>query len=508
MAKVQKKRIEDEEALMHDHLRRVGCKTIEQYQEWCKQNRLKSSLRKGRIERQRETELYDSLRHQAALQSARQFSRHPEAVLTAISKGETAGLNIHLRGHLALLESLFDSVRKEPRTRDAFLRLLLSTTRISGFQTTENVLHRGGGGANTFAGGLLALARHHAYWKQPPEEWKPNGHNARRQFSDLARYLLCHYAVPTFQEAAWFRGNDPTARTQQGWYIAIGNGASLRSLSLPLQLTKKMAHIALTQVPGYCTVEEGWRWAQVLGMGGTERLARAVIASPLGTVFQEEEFWETVIRFLVDNPMLDISQVGPLIDYLRYERYNPRRANDRNRLPINFTMKGRTAAALLVRMQEWHRETVKASRITTDRWESSGIPMYEYEEERLSGDVHWTIQEITTAKGLIEEGKDMSHCIATYAYSCARRAVSVWSLQAQRPNALEPERVMTIAVSKDGVMTEVRGRRNALPGMRRDFYGVRLGAAEADLLTRGCHILRMWAQLAQLVQPHYLRLDV
>lgn len=241
-------------------------------------------------------------------------------------------------------------------------------------------------------------------------------------------------------------------------------------------------------------------------MGGSERLARAILGIPLGTSFRDEDFWETVVRFLVDNPLLDVSRVGPLVDYLWYEKYTPRRMGDRNRLPENFTMKGRTMAALLSRVDEWHRHQAQAARVTTDRWEPSGYKEYRFVEERLTGDTVWTIQEITTGKGLVSEGRDMSHCVASYAYSCARGSISIWSLKALHANELEPQRVMTIAVTKDGVVSEVRGRRNALPGQKQDFYGVRLNAKEIDLLTRGCRVFHQWTKEAGLREPHYLRL--
>src|SRR5207244_1655511 len=144
-----------------------------------------------------------------------------------------------------------------------------------------------------------------------------------------------------------FHSNDRIALAAQDWYMKIGNGISLRNLSLPFLLTKRAAHFALTEVPSHYSVEEGWRWAQVVSMGGSETIARAIIGTRLGESFVDETFWETVIRFIIDHPVLAPAQIGPLIDYLWYERYTPRRVDEPYRLPVDFVMKGRTPAALL-----------------------------------------------------------------------------------------------------------------------------------------------------------------
>ena len=100
----------------------------------------------------------------------------------------------------------------------------------------------------------------------------------------------------------------------------------------------------------------------------------------------------------------------------------------------------------------------------------------------------------------------MCHCVATYAPSCARGSVSVWSLQVRTERMMEPERVMTIAVGRNRAISEARGRRNALPS-NGTTYGVRLSKSEADLLSRSRRILRMWAAEQQILLPGYLHLD-
>src|SRR5439155_619256 len=82
---------------------------------------------------------------------------------------------------------------------DALLHLLTPVGRHADLLTTQPVIPEfGRGDANTFLGGLLALARHPATWLRPVEEWRPATHNARRQFASLARHLFAVGPVPPF----------------------------------------------------------------------------------------------------------------------------------------------------------------------------------------------------------------------------------------------------------------------------------------------------------------------
>src|SRR5687768_18237939 len=69
------------------------------------------------------------------------------------------------------------------------------------------------------------------------------------------------------------------------------------------------------------SVLQALRWGQVMGLGGVQRLARAVVASRLRDRLPDEPFWLTVVQFLARHPMLDPHQVGPLVDYLFAQRF-------------------------------------------------------------------------------------------------------------------------------------------------------------------------------------------
>ena len=132
----------------------------------------------------------------------------------------------------------------------------------------------------------------------------------------MVRHLLALYDVPAFMDSAWF-----TQTRTQLWFRHIGRGGNLRTAKrLPFRITKKMAHYFL-QAPADYTVEQAIRWGQVHGLGGSARVAHGLRGTLLGRRFGHEQFWGTVIRFFVDNPMLDAVHYGPIIDYIQHQKY-------------------------------------------------------------------------------------------------------------------------------------------------------------------------------------------
>src|SRR5262249_35716505 len=78
-----------------------------------------------------------------------------------------------------------------------------------------------------------------ADWPGTSASWKP-------AVCSLAQYLVGKYAVPTFLGASWYATGDAYAEKQCEWFVAHARGASLRSLDLPIEMTREMEHILLT----------------------------------------------------------------------------------------------------------------------------------------------------------------------------------------------------------------------------------------------------------------------
>jgi hypothetical protein len=468
------------------HIQSLGLSTVADYLGWCARNGFSRRTDKHWRLRLKERSHAHRAIADARLAQKRQELRRPEKVIERIFNGELREDQV-TEPHLKAVCRACRSAQESRRTRDAFHDLLRHVSAASGLVSGQPVIAQLGWQAgNTFVDGLLALARHSRNWMRPSAAWKPQTHNTRRQFASLARHLFAEWPVPAFLDSVWFLGNGAGAVRQQGWFLHVGRGQNIRTADLPLPYTKRMAHHFM-QAPADLTAEAALRWGQVHGLDGSERLARAVIGTRLGTFFGHDDFWVTVLRFFVANPMLDLAHVGPIIDYVEQQRFvsqdlfvAPGVVEHRGPPQPNFTMKGRTPASLLRQVGAWHRTLAKAEQPKAD-WPRSGIESFEFVEgaERGGNLKVWTITELLSTKALVAEGRKMKHCVATYAHSCARGACSIWALEAETFEGRA--KILTVEVQNAArLICQARGKCNMLPGEKH----------------RG--ILRRWAEQAGL----------
>jgi hypothetical protein len=253
-----------------------------------------------------------------------------------------------------------------------------------------------------------------------------------------------------------------------------------------------MAHHFM-QAPADFTAEAALRWGQVRGLGGPERLVRAVIGTRLGADFRDDDFWTTVLQFFVANPMLDLAQVGPIIDYLHQQRFvsqdvfvAPGVVERRGPAQPALTMKGRTPASLLRQVEAWHRTLAKVEQPKA-QWPPSGIEGFEFVEGAGPGGHAkiWIITELLSTKALVAEGRTMKHCVATYAHSCASGACSIWTLEAETFEGRS--KILTVEVHNTSrSICQARGKCNMLPGEK--HRGILRRWAERSGLTLANHV--------------------
>lgn len=490
--KTKKDRTDDSDPALLNHIQSLGLSSVEDYLMWCTQHGFSRRTEKHWKVRLKERSYANRATAEARLAQNRQELRKPETILDRIFQGALQDSEV-TQPHFKAVCRAFKSAQESRQTRFAFQNLLQHVRGCSDLVSGQRVIGQYGWQAgNTFVDGLLALARQSKRWLRLPTAWKPQTHNVRRQFSSLARHLFAEWPVPVFMDSVWFLGNGRGAVQQQGWFLHIGKGQNIRKADLPLPYTKRMAHHFI-QAPSDLTVEAALRWGQILGLGGSERLARAVIGTWLGASFRHDDFWLTVLRFFIANPMLDLVHIGPIIDYIEQQRFvsqdvfvAPGVVERQGPPQPNFTMKGRTPASLLRQVEAWHGSLAKAEQPKAD-WPSSGIEGFEFVEgaERGGNLKIWTITELLSTKALVGEGRKMKHCVASYAHSCASGACSIWTLEVETFEGRA--KMLTVEVRNDArLIFQARGLRNMLPGEKH----------------RG--ILRRWAEKAGLSLAKYV----
>jgi hypothetical protein len=308
------------------------------------------------------------------------------------------------------------------------------------------------GGYDEIVQGLLALAFWRDWWLRPVESWWPEGGSLHNRFASLARHLLAAFPMPPFMTNVWFAGQNARARRHQGWYIHLGSGKNIRKAEIPLSLTKLMAH-HFVLAPDHFAVEAALRWGQVRGFGGSKELARAVANTRLAMPIQGEDFWLTVIQFLVNHSEINLGLIGPIVDYLYFERFEPEEFFDEARGAFirhprqpNLSMKGRTANSLIRQLREWRESIGLRGKRPGLRFNRSGLETFRRTEAGPAaiGWRVWTIRELLTSAELRAEGIAMHHCVKSYAYRCLLGMSSIWSMTVEDESGRR--RVLTIDV--------------------------------------------------------------
>ena len=323
-----------------------------------------------------------------------------------------------------------------------------------------------------YAEALIALSAHWREWLRPLDDWEPSGTDPEDQFSSLATHLLARYDVPRFLDAAWHQGWTAEGIRQQGWFKHIGRGENIRTAeALPIPMTKRMAHF-FVQGPSDLPISGAFRYAQVQGLGGEESLARSLLGTRLGTDFRNDDFWVTVIRWLIDHPEVEVAHLGPIIDFLDDQKFVPSVINALVHLPgqpelvppqPNLSMKGRSPSSLLRAVETWHRQMYARRTPILGDWRRSGIPSFCHEVIDEAGAASYRIRELLMTWELDEEGQTLNHCVGAYAPFCLNGQSSIWSLSCTYSSG-KVERLLTVQVQNGTKeIIQARGGNNRLP---------------------------------------------
>jgi len=363
-----------------------------------------------------------------------------------------------------------EALNRQPSS--TFLKMIKHIMPICDFWREQIVI---GAARDGYIKGIESLANCYDHWIRNIEDWKPVSHNSRKQFSSLARHLLAKYDVPSFMDWVWF---DQSKRYHE-WFWHIGQGGNIRTLDTPIPVTKKIAHHFMQAPDGYSIVK-ALRYGQIIAMGGDTHLAETINATQLGQSFDHDDFWSTVVVYFINNPMFDRRQVGPAIDYLRERRFVGMPPAE-----PNLSMKGRDPNVMMKRIEAWHHQLARAAKVPRSAgfkpvWKSSGIKPFVLENgvQGRNSYKKWLIEEITSYDKLVSEGKEMSHCVASYASSCSTGRCSIWSMKIKDNIGLTKQ--LTVEVSKEKVIIQARGKRNIPPNQEQ------------------MHILSRWAESAGL----------
>lgn len=317
------------------------------------------------------------------------------------------------------------------------------------------------------AGPLASLAAYSRHWLRKPDEWTPDpAQAATPALGELAKHLLARFPVPAYLASAWRLGEPGVRTPERDWYRHLGAGGTLREAGVPLRLTRS-ARRHLDAAPVHYPVRAGLRWAQARSLGASEQLAAALAGTRLGREFLGEDSWPDDIRWLAGRPAFPLARVGELVNFLFAERLEAGAvfmrgagmvAQEPARPGLRLT--GRSVAAVLTLLDRWR--TAREWAAGVNRWSRSRFDEWEWAVADGPGAGLWTLRELLSAECLRREGHALRHCAARYAYRCATRRTTVWSVS--RDMGGGPVRHLTLEVDPaTRRLVQARGYANRAP---------------------------------------------
>lgn len=467
---------------MRAHLARLGVSTVAEYRRWCADRGFARNLAKSVHARRAELDHHQKSRAHDAAQRARK-RRHPgKALRSALTDDQVLDA---LPRSLKRAASCGRRIPRQSRVHE----LLDHVDRVSGLLDEVSPYDD-----KPFGVGVVALAERSCGWLRPVERWQPRTHNAGRQFSSLARHLLARYDVPEFMDRAWFEEGE-SARSHRSWFEHVGAGKNLRTARLPIACTKRIAHHVL-EAPADHTFEEALRYGQVLALVGNPQLAEAIRGTRLTRSFTSEEFWLSVIRWFIANPMLSLAHVGPILDYLHDQRFVGRPgvvdgvARDLPPPQPNLTMKGRDPEALLRQVDRWHGGLNRRNAGVAagpPSWRPTGLPGFKLTtgSKKAANLTIWVIRELATLRDLRHEGAKMQHCVVSYHRECARGNSAIFALERHDEDGLHKHLTLEV-VPERRLLVQARGKANRI-------------ATDAEM-----NVVQRWLEHAKLKRGQWL----
>jgi hypothetical protein len=456
---------------LQNHLRALGLSSLDAYRAWCSERGFSPRIDKPWKVRCRE-------RYQAAAASiadrgkaVRRQLRRPQHTIEELVAGRLAANELvePFTTIAAMLRSVSDQ-----GTRDALAALLSHVAQTRLLSRAAAVAAWGRAAGNTWLEGLAALARFHSRWKRPLLAWRPASHSRWRQFASLCRHLLADYPTPAFLDAAWFLGG-PAGERQQGWFVHVASGGSVRTADLPVRLTRKMAHQFLL-APSHYTPDEAIRWAQVRALGGGRQHLAAILSTHLADCFEDDPFWVRAMEWLIHVPDFERHYARPVFDYLRQRR----QAGTADAATDASCLRGRSLTSMWERTRAWYRELAAQRNLTPAAWSRSGVQELHQVQWVNGEEVRWSITELVTSEELQAEGRFMGHCVASYQRRCEAGTSSIWSLRRQAPGGKAKPRCTIELAPGRRRLCQVRGRANRQP-WESEMHWVRLWAEQEGL---------------------------
>ncbi len=309
-----------------------------------------------------------------------------------------------------------------------------------------------------YAQGLKKIYEYKDFWVRDYKEWEPTQYrNSWWNLLNLMSHLFEDYSMPKVMKTLFFNKENKDVGIELYLDLCMGKSAhkafkNYAQRKKAPELTKKQVHKFMNSRHEH-VFEIEYKKLFLEEHGVAKEFIKIATSGNWRCALSDLVMIKDFLLLVQKETLFDKSQVLPLWDYIVYIR---REMNNENK---QFVLKNRSIQKLLNDMHEWHNKLNKSK--DSSYWNGSEvIRPYVYEDLEKSPDAYY-IRELTTAKDLIEEGRKLSHCVASYAGSCKRGHCSIWSLY--KDNFGSKKKLITLEVVGDLTLIQCRGKGNRLP---------------------------------------------
>lgn len=306
-------------------------------------------------------------------------------------------------------------------------------------------------------------------------KWRPVGKSKWTLFYSLANYLCGNkFSIPNFLWHVFENiscSRDSLALIRMTTHIAAGKSLyqwvsdeikpkmestgcwTVSAFAIPM--TRKMCHLFLTKSDNSLDVLSNIRLAIVRGLGGDERLARKLLELNWTRILNTkpwEEFNIEMVKWIINQPMLDINRIPELYDFCQHER-----ARDNS-----WSFKGRNGSSLMRDVDVWHNFVSSEKSRVFIRFNPSGFEGKTYDLSTENKKKIWTFAEILDSRSLSEEGRRQGHCVSSYSHHIVSGRTSIWTLVLENNEGRWANLTLEVD-NRDSSVVQVRGRFNRLP---------------------------------------------
>jgi len=234
-------------------------------------------------------------------------------------------------------------------------------------------------------------------------------------------------------------------------YLNMRSGRSVWKNVTREFLSKKETH-SLTNIRSSFSVREALIYA-IAVQDCDNGLAHKIAKSRMSDLYNRgSDFSREVIRFFARNPCSN-RDMNDILDFLR------------TRNPREYSLKGRTITTLMRAHEEWVREAARAKEMGDYTWE--GINVSDLKFVTREGKYEWHCFQLKNSHDLGLEGTKQRHCVSSYRPMCSSGSIGIFTLRRRDRTRFEIEmpyeRALTIEVTKQGVIRQVRGFANRDP---------------------------------------------